>query len=613
MDKVENESNEDIEDLLSEYHHYLEKAHKQRVNYLEKTKPKNKVPIIRHEKYSKMKSPAVSKYDYFRNNIFKPEHTLPQALNPFNMFIPFTNKYEMTSEPSYNNDLSAIKKIMFNDESPISTFASIPVKAPCCKDGRANCKQCFMSVNGVQQGPNPIILPLNDDKMYNLNNPMSPERADDTINIRIKVDVQLPKFQADRDQFYDPQSRDKMSDYDAGVSKEYLSAIKLPSPYFNFPFPMNSFGYKKIPSKNNKHDTQNPLHKIAIHKKKKLKVGNTNKKHRKKVITFHNIKIEPELSFAMFNLTVNAKNKVDNTSAVTLSSSSNKSLNEDVSHIATTPVENVNVTETQTEENVLLLVNITNSIDNGTTENHKTENSIETDYTNALTNATTEKTVHLIRKREILHKDKPIAPKVKSTTPHMISPALLKNSSSATKIGALQNKLKKKFPKKNTAYQLMTHKMTKSNLTFAKLEKAKSNKKLDKSLPTDFELLYWPNTNITKSNEIIKNITVIILENENKKGKLNMTTKTMRHNHTRALEQAIFGDVDWNDVDSVAPAFISFVGKYIEGIITFCNERICHSMKCTKQNCLHRFCAVKHRFNKGHCTGSNNTGELLIR
>lgn len=646
FEKINNqsESDEDENELLSEYHHYLEKAHKQRFNYLEKNKRKNKVPNFHHEELTKFKSPIGNKHnDFYKNGFITPDQKFPSVLNPFNMFIPFnSNKYmTATEQPAYNNDHSAIKKIMMIDESPMSPFPSIPLKPPCiCKDGRTTCKKCFMPLDHTQQKTNTNVMLSSDDTM--INNPTLTEPSDDTINVRIKVDVQLPKFQQDRVQYYNPQSRNKMTDYDFGLSKEFLSAIKIPSPYFNFPIPMNLLGYKKVTSnKMSKHDTQTPLHKIPIHKKKKTKVGNVNKKHRKKVITFHNIKIEPELSYAMFNMSGLIKNNTDSNNTFTLNLLSNNTQNQNLADSTTTntTVDNFDKSEHQTEENVLLPLSITNNIENRTNENNKTENSIETEYTNAIINSTTDKPSKLpylrghIRKREISVDNKYTTPKDMSTTGHKekstykyksstpkpistMSVAPPTQSNTSIKSNTAKNKAQKKsMPKKATAVikkknstKTLAQKAAKNNTTL-KLGKEKSHTKLDKNLPTDWELLYWPNINSTKTKEIVKDITAIILENENKKAKLNMSKETMHRNHTRALEQAIFGNVDWNDIDAVAPAFISFVGKYIEGILTFCNERVCHSMKCTKKNCIHRFCAPKDRYNKGHCTGSNFTGK----
>lgn len=610
----ESQSDEAIEDLLSEYQRYLEKAHKQRKNYNDKSKTKNKVPLLpRHDQFSKTKSGVDGKHDeyFYANGLYSAgTYKFPPTSysNPLDVFIPINSKGKYMNKPEATTtlpkgnreELLPLEKIIFNEKkiidlSPVMHKSSFgPIKSSCyCKNGHipcdCSCKQCLihfepMSRDHMEQMK---MHSLDDQKktlmqhstLYDngikksehfVEDNMKEMVPDNTLNIRIKVDLQFPKPQESMGKYYKIHNRDRMYEPEDVLSKELSTALNLPFPYFNFPVPMELFGYKKA-SKYSKDDTT-PLHKITIHKKKKSRSNNNNKKHRKKVITFHNIKLEQQPLFPSHfgdnNISDTYRN--DNTSIVTNDTNllSSNILQFEINSMINKTDDILN--DTQTEESIYLMVNITNNADNGTEDTHKSENSIETDFPRKISNTTTKVPIVLREKRDVSNINVSTSNQSNNNSVHKVSPP----------------------PKHN-------------------ITKEKGNgKKADKNLLSDTELLYWPNVTRKKGDVKSKNITTIILENEHKKSKLNMSKETIRQNHTRALEQAIFGEVDWDDVDTVAPAFMSFVGKYIRGVLTFCSQKVCHSMKCANKTCLHRVCMPSDRLNnRGHCAGTNSTGD----
>ncbi|PZC81460.1 hypothetical protein B5X24_HaOG212665 [Helicoverpa armigera] len=607
----DSQSDEAIENLLSEYQHYLDKAHRQRKTYLEKTKGKNKVPLLpRHDQYSKTKPGLDNKHDdYFYANSYYNPGTFKFPPSPFgsplDVFIPINaksrymnNKPEATTTSPKGNheEFVPLEKIMFNEKkiidlSPILHKSSYePIKSSCfCKSNHfpcdCGCKQCLVRFDPLLRDPMEQIRirSTDDQKRYQHSSPyensirksehlidenMKDLLGDNTLNIRIKIDLQLPKPQ-DILGKYKIHNRDRMLETDDLFSKELAPGVNLPFPYFNFPVPMEIFGFKK--AKFTKDDST-PLHKITIHKKKKSRTNNNNKKHRKKVITFQNIKVEQQPLFS--------NHLSDNNISDTFKNDNNSNLlyndtNLQPSNVLQLEINSVinktddNLNETQTEESIYLMVNITNSTYNGTEDAHKIENSIETDFPRKNINMTMKVPVAVREKRDVSNVHTP------------------SNSDIHLTLNDVQS-AKNDIPKEKNI-----------------------GKKADKNLLSDAELLYWPN--ITNKDDIKtnKNITTMILENEHKKTKLNMSKDTIRQNHTRALEQAIFGDVDWDDVDTVVPAFMSFVGKYIRGVLTFCSQKVCHSMKCGNKTCLHRVCLPSDRpNNRGHCGGTNSADSL---
>lgn len=541
---------------------------------MERTKLKNKVPLLRHERFSKTNFGNGGKYnDYLYKNGYYNMNTY-KSMNPLDLLIPISSKanhfntIELTTTlPRDSMELNTFKKILLTEDrqSP-STFPKFAFNAPCCKNGQMSCKQCTSPKDYSRSRLEPRMSPYSDEKKPDTENKFT-ELTDDALNIRIKIDVQLPKLHERLDK-----QQNVFDLNDGSNTKDFPLAIKMPTSYYNFPIPMNLFGYKKRSKLNS-----SPLHKITMHRKKKSKSNTGGKKHRKKIITFHNIKLEPqqiyEAHFGKPNVS-EGNTKYDLSTVADLVTSTTKNIETNITSTTLIPLEKIN-NETQTEENIFLVVNISNNVVNETEESNKTNNSIETDYTNAILKSTTDNSLHLIKKREAIAPNGTFAVSNKTVA------------------------LNKTVPQAKPVL----------NVTKALKDTAK---RVDKGLISDDELLYWPNINGSLSKIIPKNITTIILESETKKTKLNMTKEAMRRNRTRTLEKAIFGDADWNDVDTVVPAFISFIGKYIQGALTFCSNNICHSMKCGQKVCHHRVCVPIDRLNnKGHCIGANNTGKSI--
>ncbi|KOB76347.1 Uncharacterized protein OBRU01_05961 [Operophtera brumata] len=551
--KYDSESDENVEDLLQEYQKYLEKENKQRKEYVGRTKLKNRVPLLRHERFNKPSYGNGDKYnDYLYKNGYYSSDPY-KSKNPLNLFTPinpkvnyFNTAVPTTKLPHDSMELNIFKKILLSEDNP--SIPQFPFKAPCCKNGKMSCKQC------AQANLEPRVSLYSDEKK---SNGMTENKyitdPDDALNIRIKIDVQLPKIHERLDKHH------TFDLNDGSNTKDFPLAIKMPTSYYNLPIPMNLFGYKRVSKLNT-----SPNHKMTIHKKKKPKTNTGGKKHRKKLITFHNINLEPQqifqVHFGKSNTTNGITNEINSTVAANLGSITKEIIETNNSVTTSAPLVTVKTTDTQTEENIFLLVNISNNMVNNTEEANKTSNSIETEYTNAIFNATTENSLHSIKKREA-------------------------GTANKTVTIAADNKTVTVDKKDIELNQTIPQIKIIANITKAIKHNAIDNaKKVDKSLPSEDELLYWPNNNISQSKTLVtKNITSIILETETKKAKLNMTKETIRDNHTKALEKAIFGDVDWNDVDAVAPAFMSFIGKYIEGTLTICSDIICHSMKCAQK------------------------------
>lgn len=576
----ESDSDEDIDDLLSEYQSYLEKAHKQTKNYFEKSKLKNKVPLLRHEKFTKNNLPSGKKHDDFLNETpgtySSPDTFRMQYMKPLDI-INFVNKVignnhmpQPQIRTADNQDMNTYKKIMLSEENPLiqSSFPKNLKKSCYCKNNKlpcsCGCKQCLIRMDSLSWDSIPKAS--DDEKKRKLENTINPDNkftgfADDTLNIKVKVDVELPIS------IHETllKNHEKV-EFDKGNAREISPVLKIPG---YVPISMNTFGYKKITD----YDST-PIHKITIHKKKKSKPIAGNKKHRKKMITFHNFKIEPqqlfEAHFGKRNLSLESKTETPNLNTTEVIYSTSE-INVDN---MTKKIEATNNTETHTEENIFIMVNISSSPVNGTEEYTKTENSVETDYTNA-----TDRSTHILKKREVTQKT---TTKAKITT---------------------TNKNKTASPITQNAINV-------------KVFKARNRtKRIEKGIPSDEELTYWPKE--VKGKVHNGQITALILESENKKAKINVTNEALRNNHKRVLEKAIFGDVDWNniDLDAVAPAFLSFVGKYITGVLTMCSNRDCHSMKCAREICAYRVCKPTDRINsKGHCTTNtktNNTGKAI--
>ncbi|CAG9561820.1 unnamed protein product [Danaus chrysippus] len=531
------ESDEDIEDLLSEYQHYLDKAHKQRVGYIERSKSKNKVPMLRHEKYSKLK--PKTQVDEQTNYYFDMKH----HTNPFfnAMSLPIKTNYDTEMREKTMIDLPQIlsKPTYEPTSSCHCKVDQIPCKCPC--------KQCFITL--TENGE----LNHHDQKLNSTN---------DKLSLRIKVDVQLPNL-SDLINFIKLHSVDRKNSPEWPTPKNILANFNVPFPFAEIPMPIHTFDFR-----NNFRKDNPPVHKITIHKKKKSRSNNGKKHKGKKLFSFHHESIEPQ--YHENNTDVINKHNLDNRTIGFNSSESNIVTPSNQSDVFDTfrnissrnIVTNFPDTKLDSFNTIYLTMNISNN-ENNTEESIKIENSIENDYVKY--NITTDQPLRL--KREVF--DFSVQP--------------------------FRGPFKK-----------LINETQQQNQTF--INNTKESKK--SIVPADSLLLYWP-IEIQSQPAPSKNITALIMERESKKRKLNITHEAIRSNRTKALEQAIFGDVNWNDVDTVAPVFMSFVGKYIKGILTFCSDSVCHSMKCSDKVCTHRICTPQNRYNQnGHCPGNNKTDSV---
>ncbi|CAH0715453.1 unnamed protein product, partial [Brenthis ino] len=420
------------------------------------------------------------------------------------------------------------------------------------------CKQCLMispypfsSTQLIRNAKNKKKGDIDDLRLQNFKHAMDKSQnvLGSNLNIVIKIDFQLPNTS---DGLYKQIVQD--GEQDEVMPNEYMSTINLPFPYLNIPTPTDLAKYKGTPLDY----ASAPMHKIIIHKKKKSRTNNNSKRHKsKKVITFHSYKNDAQVketdkmifnNEALKNYTIYNKNSTVKVPENILPSANFSTNNVNIS--STIELSNINATITYEP------MNINNNIsenNNSTRRIHNNENSIEIDSEN--NNAVTAS-----------------------------SSIRLKRDASASATIGLRNE--------------------------SRLNTMKETRKYDKM--SDNELLYWPDNNNNNSKIPSKNITALILDKETKKAKINLShDKIQNTNRTLVLERAIFGDVDWDDTDSVVPIFMSFVGKYIRGILTFCSEKVCHSMKCAKKLCIHRICTPDLRYNNnGHCMGNNYTDSV---
>ncbi|XP_050350559.1 putative uncharacterized protein DDB_G0282133 [Nymphalis io] len=567
------ESEEDIEKLLSEYQQYLDKAHEQRINYIRKNKNKNKVPAMRYEKFNKLK--PIDRNNYGENNNFyfddmKNPTTFLNTFMPNNPNLKFTNK---------NANLFDFSKKLYDGKKStglsaiLSENLSEPLLSSCfCQENiipcKCQCKKCFYSKSAFTRNfndNNRFTSNLFKTPKYDEDNPSN--TWDNNLNLRIKIDVQLPNISMLSNILKYRNQYDENEDHEETfpIPKDTLSTINLPFPYLNFPIPMELIGYKQNIFKNK----SPPIHKITFHKKKKIRFGNNTKKLKnKKMYSLQNSKFEPQVEQNITrvqngNSSLNKNNSLDNHEDTKLATKINRTAETKFNYTSY---------NTAVTPRIVLTINITKETNNRSENASKIKNSIETDFEIEKDNVSNTKLLRL--KREINNKFSNYL-------------TLFNNNKSMTSYFAINNR-------STSSEDLLT-----------------STKKLDSDSESDNELLYWPSAKKGQSFIHSKNITALILDREIKKTKVNMTKDKIRSNHTTALEKAIFGDVDWNDIDAVVPTFMSFVGKYITGVLTFCSQDICHSMKCGKKICLHRICTPDNRYNnKGHCAGNNYTDSV---
>lgn len=558
----ESESDENVDDLLSEYQHFLEKAHKQRKYYLEKTKLKNKVPLYRHDTYAKNKSGASTKYDDY-TNLYKSGITkFPRSYynSPLEFLIP------MNSQNSYYSNIEIAKepvsKIFKNNLDSGIKRSDFPSFMPYeFMTGNQNENKNYITPEQKPLQQTLSVFGQTDKSSYD---------SENAINIRIKVEIQAPKFQGASSGTHHCRNHTHCKQRDQTDVDSAPQMVTLPFSYYNLPIPLEMLSIK-APRNGRPEGAQ--FHKVMIHKKKKTRPSSASKKHRKKLISFHDVKFDPRAQATTFFVetftspsfnNLNITNTTNGTPVNITQKTEKVNFNPEVNTmiVTTTTVEPIKTTETQGNDVIYLTKNISIH-ENVTDDNAKNENSVEVDDLKVNSSGVTEKAKKLRKRREI-------------------TMSYTKNATPVVNI--TEN---------------------------PKLEELK---KVDHFLPSEPELLYWPNKNTSTSNRTIdNNITVLILERENKKAKLNISKETIRLNHQRTLEKAIFGDVNWDDVDTVAPEFMSFVGKYIKGVLTFCSATICHSMKCAQKECIHRICKPSERHNNnGHCVGSNSTGNTYF-
>lgn len=128
---------------------------------------------------------------------------------------------------------------------------------------------------------------------------------------------------------------------------------------------------------------------------------------------------------------------------------------------------------------------------------------------------------------------------------------------------------------------------------------------LDKNIINDEDLLYWtdgPSSSVVN----IKNKTIT---NDDINLILNIGDQVLQNNLT--LINNILDQINWNNVNRVATLFTMIFGKHFNGILTFCSDEMCETVKCYDKICLQRSCLPKSRRNqKGHCNNVNSTGKL---
>ncbi|XP_028033370.1 uncharacterized protein LOC114245410 [Bombyx mandarina] len=564
----ESEGDDNIENLLSEYYKYLERAHKQQRAY-ENYKSKNEIAFVPQQKQVKAKA-SVKSGAYSSNYDHPKYYRYPYSQHrSFSLFWPSNQNgnYVPNLQRISKSDVSAYHDYgMQNKKSPSNEFKPIYdwIQSQCyCKMNKVPCEcDCKQCLNPIQYVPgmglsNEKTNTVISSKLYGKSN--KDETANvfkDAINLKIKVTLSLQNLSQI---LYNRNSTKQLQDESSESGK-----ISIPLTYLDFPMPLNMFA-------NQKNMDSGASHKITVHKKKKTRFNN-NKKHKKKMITVHKILIQPHQLFD--------DHKIENENVTEKKIESTQNITEKNYFIADKMPNN---TKIHTDESISLLINITNNEDENATEvTHAIPNSIETENTVKITN---------------INNSTP-----KPSTTRLKRSLLLSNSTTADLI--LSN---------NQTINEMKVVKENNNATSIKLDKKIfKHKKADKWAFVDEELLHWPDNQKKSTENNTRDLTAIILEREKNKTRISISKDTIRRNHTKALEQAIFGEVDWNDIDIVAPAFLSFVGKYLSGALTFCSTKICHSMKCGNKICFHRICKPEERLNnKGHCVGSNSTGTSM--
>lgn len=523
-----------------EYQHYLDKAHKQHVEYLEKVRGKNKVPRVRHERYPKLKGLKNNVHQFFHpftSSVALPQNIYPNLQSIREDFKEDTKLSYTTSRSDSPNlfDATNDRRLLFaNTQRSKSSPSSCYCKGndfPC----NCGCKQCYIQFDSINSFNSKSPVYFDNLKTYKDQFLQRDEKYDNDFKIRMKVDIKLPKI---LERLVNIFSKKDQVDLDASRKDYFMNYI---SPYLN---PSDMLNFNSMP----RFSESIPLQRITIHKNKKIRT-NSNKKHKKKIINIHgsqtdrNSTIESNLIKNVSQMN-NETNTINITNSIQQNSNNtgvNKNLKSD--------------SNKQSKELIYLTLNITNDNENHTDEINKLVNSIETGYFKTKDNFTT---IISNRKRRAINN-------TVESLELSVKPLILLNET--------------------------------------------ASKKFDKLL-NDSTLSYWPASQGLLSNNTSKNINSLILNIEKRKSKFNMSRANVHSNHSMALEKAIFGDVDWNDMDTIALVFVSFVDKYVHGVLTFCSDFTCHSMNCANKSCVHRKCDPASRYNKmGHCLGNNSTGK----
>ncbi|CAK1551165.1 unnamed protein product [Leptosia nina] len=541
----ESDSDENIEDLLMEYQQYLDKAHKQGLDYLQKVSTKNKVPLLRNERYTK-KNPKANFDDYYRPFANSYQQKLLD-LTSYRAGKKGSKLSYTTSRSNTQTDFTPELATKYDHKTKSNIQSGI--KSSCyCKANEipcnCACKQCIIQYDSTnsnlyQKGPqlfDNFLEPLLTIPRY--------QNSEDDLKIQVKVDVKLPKILERLVQAFSKKDNSFIHPADAfrrETAMSYLAPFHVPIPRELFSYN----AYNTIPQMSK----SVPVQKITIHRKKKSR-NNNNKKHKKTTLNIpetvvdRNTTVKSNISSIVTN-----QNRTEIPLLVTnnVKDSSNSTIVDNT----------LKQDNNKSKEFIYLTLNISSDSENHT-DDGRLENSIETEYFKTKDNYSTIVT-NVREKREIIATNDSTSESLELS----VKPLKVVNE---------------------------TH-----------------DKKFDKLLD-DPALLYWSENKAPIPRNSSKNINSVIENIEKRKSKFNMSRENIRVNHSIALEKAIFGDVDWNDMDTVAPVFMSFVGKYVRGVLTFCSDTVCHSMKCGEKSCIHRKCDPINRYNnQGHCLGSNGT------
>ncbi|XP_072949379.1 uncharacterized protein [Epargyreus clarus] len=563
----ESESNEDVENLLSEYQNHLEKAHKQRVQYFEKTKGKNKVPLVRHEKFSKVNFPKVHSFDSDRNYHFSK--FLPQKVfnNPYDLFVPLHVPHE--------ESLPTVNKIIWNENKVdlpgfVTKSGNSAILSSCfCEENKfpckCNCKQCLIPFGKPHSSYFEPAKAFNDDNPLITNTAYknighrsenTGDISDNNVNIRIKVDIQMPKIYEVLKKVHESFSINNATTPEDVDLNDTMAPMNMSFSSLTFPIPLNilTHGLSKL----YQYDFT-PIHKTSLHKKKKSHSSSQNKKYRSKFLTFHHGK-----GYSYQNLQTTEKYNNENSN--------------NIHH------------DTQ----VKLQPNITRILELNSTAN---KSDSLPDYNE--TNATIPILVNISSDDNFI--DIEATTKDITNINHTVSAEPNNATASPSFI-----RIKRAILDNSTLPNSTISKLKSVNTSQNNFETGKVN---NQPILMDNDLLYWPD----EAGHNIKNETVAAREEQLHESNLNISEHTVNINSTSNIQKSL-SKVNWDDVESVASTFTNLVGKYVNGMLTFCSQKNCRSLKYGDKMCIQRNCIPEERFNKiGHCNaGTNNTDCTIL-